>query len=177
MGDYQEAMDYYDAAEAMCRRAVDLSQGGLLEIKIEYFGSDSLLAYIANRSSNLKRLVLTECDHVTGMGILEAVMKLTRLEHLELSDFYFMELDLQSIGLSCPLLKTLKLNNVGYYYKEDECDDDALAIAGTMPGLHHLQLVGNMLTNAGLNAIVENCHHLKYLDLRNCGHVNLAAPQ
>lgn len=49
MGDYQEAMDYYDAAEAMCRSAVDLSQGGLVEINIEYFGSDSLLAYIADR--------------------------------------------------------------------------------------------------------------------------------
>lgn len=49
MGKYEEAMDYYRAAEAMCRRAVDLSQGGLLEINIEYFGTDSLLAYIADR--------------------------------------------------------------------------------------------------------------------------------
>ncbi|EFH40230.1 hypothetical protein ARALYDRAFT_917899 [Arabidopsis lyrata subsp. lyrata] len=30
--------------EAMCRHAVDLSRGGLLEINIEDFGSDSLLS-------------------------------------------------------------------------------------------------------------------------------------
>lgn len=108
------------------------------------------------------------------MGLLGAVMKLKLLEHLELSYFYFMELDLESIGLSCPLLKTLKLNNVGCYYLEDESDDDALAIAKTMPGLHHLQLVGNRVTNTGLNAIVENCPHLKSLDLRDCGYINLA---
>lgn len=35
--------------EAMCRHAVDLSRGGLLEINIEDFGSDSLLSYIADR--------------------------------------------------------------------------------------------------------------------------------
>nr|VDD12322.1 unnamed protein product [Brassica oleracea] len=174
MGEYKEAMDYYHAAEAMCRRAVDLSQGGLFEINIEYFGTDSLLAYIADRSSNLKHLVLTECNHITDVGLLEAVMKLKLLEHLELSHFYFMELDLESIGLSCPLLKTLKLNNVGYYYLEDESDDDALAIAKTMTGLHHLQLIGNRLTNTGLNAIVENCPHLKSVDLRDCGYINLA---
>ncbi|XP_048633521.1 putative F-box/LRR-repeat protein 23 [Brassica napus] len=174
MGEYNEAKDYYHAAEAMCRRAVDLSQGGLLEINIEYVGTDSLLAYIADRSSNLKQLVLTECNGITDVGLLGAVMKLKLLEHLELSYFYFMELDLESIGLSCPLLKTLKLNNVGCYYLEDESDDDALAIAKTMPGLHHLQLVGNRVTNTGLNAIVENCPHLKSLDLRDCGYINLA---
>ncbi|CAG7906795.1 hypothetical protein BRARA_D01227 [Brassica rapa] len=174
MGEYNEAKDYYHAAEAMCRCAVDLSQGGLLEINIEYVGTDSLLAYIADRSSNLKQLVLTECNGITDVGLLGAVMKLKLLEHLELSYFYFMELDLESIGLSCPLLKTLKLNNVGCYYLEDESDDDALAIAKTMPGLHHLQLVGNRVTNTGLNAIVENCPHLKSLDLRDCGYINLA---
>lgn len=37
--------------ESMCRHAVDRSQGGLLEIDIEYFGTDKLLDYIADRFS------------------------------------------------------------------------------------------------------------------------------
>lgn len=126
------------------------------------------------RSSNLKHLGIIECDGITGTGLLEAVMKLTLLEHLELSKFFYMEFDLEAIGLSCPLLKTLKLNIVGYYYNFDECDDDALAIAKTMHGLVHLQLTGNRLTNTGLNAIVENCPHLKNLDLRDCSYINIA---
>ncbi|XP_018453864.1 F-box protein SKIP19-like [Raphanus sativus] len=41
--------------EIMCRHAVDRSQGGLLETDIWYFGTDELLNYIADRSSNLKK--------------------------------------------------------------------------------------------------------------------------
>ncbi|KAF8112189.1 hypothetical protein N665_0066s0063 [Sinapis alba] len=37
--------------EAMCRHAVDRSQGGLVEIVIWNFGTDSLLNYIADRCS------------------------------------------------------------------------------------------------------------------------------
>ncbi|XP_010455875.2 PREDICTED: F-box protein SKIP19-like [Camelina sativa] len=36
--------------DILCRHAVDLSQGGLLEINLDFFSSDSLLAYIADRS-------------------------------------------------------------------------------------------------------------------------------
>lgn len=35
--------------EKMCRHAVDRSNGQLLSINIEYFGTDELLQYIANR--------------------------------------------------------------------------------------------------------------------------------
>ena len=35
--------------EIMCRHAVDRSQGGLVEINIWYFGTDSLLNYVADR--------------------------------------------------------------------------------------------------------------------------------
>ncbi|KAF2577355.1 hypothetical protein F2Q68_00002278 [Brassica cretica] len=37
-----------------------------------------------------------------------------------------------------------------------------------MPGLRHLQLYGNGLTNKGLNAILDACPHLVHLDIRKC---------
>lgn len=42
-----EAMDY--DLEEMCRHAVDRSSGYLVDINIEYFGTDELLEYITNR--------------------------------------------------------------------------------------------------------------------------------
>ncbi|KAL1188346.1 putative F-box/LRR-repeat protein 23 [Cardamine amara subsp. amara] len=51
------------------------------------------------------------------------------------------------------------------------CDDDALAIDETMPQLVRLELFGNRLTNIGLNAILDNCHHLEHLDLRCCSNI------
>ncbi|KAL6282710.1 hypothetical protein ACE6H2_013639 [Prunus campanulata] len=52
-------------------------------------------------------------------------------------------------------------------------DDEALAIAGTMNALHHLQLFGNRLTNDGLRKILDCCPHLESLDLRNCFNIDL----
>ncbi|CAE6137783.1 unnamed protein product [Arabidopsis arenosa] len=241
--------------ESMCRHAVDRSQGGLLEIDIEYFGTDKLLDYIADSSSNLRSLRLVRCHQITDKGVAEAVVKLPLLEDLEVSycsfsgeclsvvgqscphlktlklnrrphysfdllshactrrpslikaivhntssnlksfalpvcypsittieelvnaiakfpfletleffDFLFI-LDLKAIGHACPQLKTLKINFSGY----TPCDDDdAIAIAESMPELRHLQLIGNgRLTDTGLNAIRDGCPHLEHLDRRD----------
>ncbi|CAE6137990.1 unnamed protein product [Arabidopsis arenosa] len=156
----------------MCH-AVDLSQGGLVEINIECFGTDSLLTYIADRSSNLRRLGLVKCDQITGMGLFAAVMKLPMLEDLELSYCSIKGLNLEAIGYACPHLKTLKLNCQGYnIFARFESDHDALDIAKRMPELRYLQLFGNRLTDIGLNAILDGCPHLEYLDLRQCFNID-----
>lgn len=47
-------------------------------------------------------------------------------------------------------------------------NEDAKAIARTMPNLQHLGLVANDLTEKGLKAILEGCPRLESLDLRMC---------
>ncbi|CAE6137728.1 unnamed protein product [Arabidopsis arenosa] len=166
LGDWED-MDYN--LEIMCRHAVDRSQGGLVEIDIWYFGTDGLLNYIADRSSNLRSLRLTRCSQITDNGLVEAVLKLPLLEDLELSYCSLSGVSLKVLGQSCPNMKTLKLKR----YPQKENDDDALAIAETMPKLRHLQLFGNGLSDTGLNAILDSCLTLEHLDLRRCFNVNL----
>ncbi|ESQ36146.1 hypothetical protein EUTSA_v10009631mg, partial [Eutrema salsugineum] len=163
----------YDLLEKMCRHAVDLSQGGLVEIDIRNFCTDSLLNYIADSSSNLRSIKLAMCYQITNEGLIEAVVKLPLLEDLEISYCSLSGEFLKVVGQSCPNLKTLKKNCVGYRRPRHECDDVALAIAETMSGLRHLQLFGNKLTDAGLNAILDSCPNLEHLDLRQCFNVNL----
>ncbi|CAH8278994.1 unnamed protein product [Arabidopsis lyrata] len=161
--------------DAMCRHAVDLSRGGLLEIYIEFFGSDSLLTYIADRSSKLRRLGAIDGGIITSFGIFKAAVKLPLLEELEVTDSFISGDHLKVVGKSCPKLRTLmirqlKLNRSRYL----DCDDEiALAIAETMPGLRHLQLLRNGLSDAGLNSILDNCPKLEHLDIRQCFNVNL----
>ncbi|KFK32207.1 hypothetical protein AALP_AA6G211200 [Arabis alpina] len=160
----------------MCRHAVNRSEGCLVEINIGNFGSDSLLIYIADRSPNLRSLGLVMNCLITTNGLVKAVSKLPLLEELELEvSNTFSTLDLKAIGHSCPKLKTLKLNCTGSilipWVVHD--DDDALAIAESMPQLHHLELIGNTLTNTGLNAILDKCPHLEHLDLRMCSNIYL----
>ncbi|CAN6861559.1 unnamed protein product [Brassica oleracea] len=157
--------------EMMCRHAVDRTQGGLVEIDIWHFGTDSLLSFIADRSSNLRSLRLAMCSPITTDGLTEAIAKLPLLEELEVSYCSLSGESLKLVGQSLPNLKTLKLNRIGLLRPRYESDIDALAIAETMHGLRFLQLFGNILTNGGLNAILDNCPDLEHLDLRFCFNV------
>ncbi|MCI35296.1 F-box protein SKIP19-like [Trifolium medium] len=43
-----------------------------------------------------------------------------------------------------------------------------------MPKLRHLSMSGNLLTNVGLDAILEGCLLLESLYLQNCFHLDLS---
>ncbi|GMI80390.1 SKP1/ASK-Interacting protein 19 [Hibiscus trionum] len=161
---------YYDL-EKMCFHAVDRSCGHLLDINIEYFGTDELLFYIAERSVHLKRLQLFSCCDISYDALGEVALNLPFLEELEIfvCDNDISKHALETIGRSCPLLKSLKYNLL--YCKDNVCDDEALAIAQSMPELRRLELLANGLTNEGLQAILDGCLHLEYLDLRQCFNV------
>ncbi|KAK8662008.1 hypothetical protein V6N13_091596 [Hibiscus sabdariffa] len=155
----------------MCFHAVDRSCGHLLDINIEHFGTDELLFYIAEWSVHLKHLRLFVCYDISEDTLGEVALKLPCLEELEVSICYIAEHSLKTIGRNCPLLKSLKYN---HRHSEDyACDDHALAIAQSMPELCRLELLGNALTNEGLQAILDGCRHLEYLDLRQCFNVHL----
>ncbi|KAK3039744.1 hypothetical protein RJ639_027401 [Escallonia herrerae] len=79
----------------------------------------------------------------------------------------------EAAGRSCPMLKSFKLNKRAYRSPDFDCDDEALAIAGSIPGLHYPQLIGSKITNKGLQAILDKCPHLEYVDLWQCLNVRL----
>ncbi|XVE94243.1 hypothetical protein REPUB_Repub01dG0264800 [Reevesia pubescens] len=173
MHNFSELLDMDYDLEKMCFHAVDRSCGHLLDINVEYFGSDELLNHIAERSSHLKRLRLVLCSNISDEGLSEAALKLPFLEELEISYCSISKDALETIGRCCPLLKSFKFNVQGCRRFHFESDDEALAIAQTMPELRHLQLFGNKLTNDGLQAILNGCPYLESLDLRQCFNVSL----
>ncbi|XP_057432129.1 putative F-box/LRR-repeat protein 23 [Lotus japonicus] len=116
---------------------------------------------------------LLEGWEISDAQVSEVVKKLPLLEEFEISFCYDLSKDtLELMGKCCPHLQVLKFNmqeTKGY-----ECDDEAFAIAKTMPRLRHIQLLGNSLTNEGLLAILDGCPHLESLDLRVCSNVKLS---
>ncbi|KAF8052683.1 hypothetical protein N665_1520s0001 [Sinapis alba] len=113
------------------------------------------------------------CYLLTTDGLAKALAKLPLLEELEFSYCSPSVESLRVVGRSCRNLKTLKLNRLWLLHIPHVSDDDALAIAETMPRLRHLQLFGNNLTDIGLKAILDNCPDLEHLDLSQCRNVNL----
>lgn len=159
--------------QSMLYNALDRSSGGLLSLDIEGFGSDQLILYIAQLSSQLKHLRLACCYSISADALIEALSKLSELEELELTLCPFSAEKTRNIVRCCPFLKTFKLNEQGSRNPNLACDDEAAAIADSLHELRHLQLIGNSMTNEGLKAILDNCPDLQSLDLRACFHVDL----
>ncbi|XP_070019540.1 putative F-box/LRR-repeat protein 23 [Nicotiana sylvestris] len=95
-----------------------------------------------------------------------------KLRHLRLVTCYYTEDGcLAAAAKNFPLLEELHI------YLSDMNKDDieviALAVARNMPKLRHLSLLGNVLTNEGLYAILDGCLHLQSLDIRHCFNINL----
>ncbi|PQP97613.1 F-box protein SKIP19 [Prunus yedoensis var. nudiflora] len=157
----------------MYRHVVDRSSGNVVDIIVEDFCTDELLKYITDSSRGTKRLRLVNCLDITDEGLSEVASKLPLLEELEISNSFLSHEPLQVVEASCPLLKSFKFNHRWYIWDRRKSNNHALAIAGTMHDLHHLQLRGNKPTNDGLRAILDRCPHLETLVLRQCSHLKL----
>ncbi|CAM8890789.1 unnamed protein product [Rhodiola kirilowii] len=157
---------YWLDTEGMARHAVDRSCGQLLEINIEYFGTDEFIHYLAQHASQLRRLRLVSCHCVTEDVLKETAAQFPYLEELEVQSTPFSTAAVEAIGRSCPRMKSLKNNALGYSPQQAHDDDVAIIIAETMPQLCHLQLIGNMMTNDGLKVLLNKCISLESLDLR-----------
>ncbi|OIV89185.1 hypothetical protein TanjilG_25391 [Lupinus angustifolius] len=163
----------FDYLEKMCRHAIDRSRGNLVDITLERYCSDDLLTYITDSTNHLQRMRLLSCNDISEEGMIKAAKKLPLLEELDITISNLSKDALEVIGHCCPLLKSLKFNMQVCGHPQFASDDEAFAIAQTMPNLRHLQLFGNKLTNDGVLAILDGCPHLESLDIRQCFNVCL----
>ncbi|RZC59927.1 hypothetical protein C5167_021685 [Papaver somniferum] len=145
--------------------AVDRSCGQMVEFTMGDFGTDELLAYIADRSDSLKLLRLVSCNKVSARGLTNISNKVPMLEKLEIVHCYFLAQTLEAIVESFPRMKSFML--VSHFDDIIDDDFDAEVISKNMPELRHLCLRGNQLTSLGLYSIILSCPHLKSLNLRD----------
>lgn len=162
----------------MCRRAVDRSQGQLIDLTMAYFGRDELLDYIILRSRHLRRLTLACCYEISTSALVKAIKRVPELEELHLALPYIRAADIETIGISCPMLKSFTLNDLWWKQRQRMHrwfpeNAEALAIAKSMPNLQHLRILGNSLDNEGLQAILDSCPYIESLVLRYCFGVDL----
>jgi len=124
-----------------------------------------LSSYKFYRASNLRCLRLDSCGRISNEGWCEVAKKFSRLEEIYIC--LESNISLEDVGRSCPLLKSLT-----FYGMSDggrsTCDDEAFSIAETMPGLLHLVLHGDPLSDVGLLAILDGCPGLASLDILGC---------
>ncbi|XP_076915328.1 putative F-box/LRR-repeat protein 23 [Bidens hawaiensis] len=166
----------------MCKVAVHRSQGQLVDLTTVGFCDNHLLEFVADRSSRLRRLECVLYFHFFEEIWSDAFKKMPLLEELNIVSSKIWKKDIEAAGRYCPLLRTLKVNQGAVISSSWSSNDDrilviqnelAVSIGKNLPELTHLELVGNCMTNIGLQAILDGCRHLELLDLRRCLYIDL----
>ncbi|XP_024971953.1 putative F-box/LRR-repeat protein 23 [Cynara cardunculus var. scolymus] len=167
-------LDYWHETY-MRKHAVDRSQGQLIDITINCFG-DEILQYVADRSSQLRRLKVV-CYYGYAAAYrswTETLKKFPLLEDLSLFSLEISKEAIETAGRYCPMLITFELNKRAFCGSLGDAGNEiAIAIGENLHKLDHLELIGNSLTNIGLQVILDGCPHLKSLDLRKCCSLDL----
>ncbi|TVU02113.1 hypothetical protein EJB05_52479, partial [Eragrostis curvula] len=140
----------------------------------EYFVDDSFLRHISWQTPCLKSLRLICCDIVSDGGLIAALMAHPLLEELELSLCGNISRNwVGYAGEAISKMQHLRKNSHFVNCRESDRDVEAQAIATYMQDLRSLQLFGNVLTNEGLEAILDYCPKLEYLDIRYCFNIDM----
>lgn len=101
--------------------------------------------------------------------------KLSMVTFLDLSYCLKIESsDLEMIGKKCNLLEGLcrNMHPLDMEGKSSQ-DDEAFAIATTMPKLKHLEMAYQLISTQSVMEILSKCPLMEVLDLRGCWDVNL----
>ncbi|KAL1164004.1 hypothetical protein V6Z11_A06G040500 [Gossypium hirsutum] len=159
--------------DRMLRMLVTRSSGSLRNLHVSGLLNDSIFSFITENAGSLQVLRLPH-SKISDSIVEQTAQRLSTVTFLDLS--YCRKIGAQAIeaiGKHCKLLVTLCrnmhfLDSAG----KDEPEDEANAIAATMPRLKHLELgCHNISTECVLN-IISSCPQLEHLDINSCLSVN-----
>ncbi|XP_061364245.1 F-box protein FBW2-like [Gastrolobium bilobum] len=163
-----------DHLDRMVEMLITRSSGALRKLSVSGLQTEKIFTFIAENAASLQNLRLPRSnmnDHIVEL----VTRRLCMISFLDVS--YCLEIDahaLDIIGKNCKLLEGLCRN----MHPVDTAgnpleDDEAFAIASTMPKLKHLEMVYHVISNDGVLQILSNCPKLELLDLRGSWGVKL----
>ncbi|OMO94476.1 hypothetical protein CCACVL1_05984 [Corchorus capsularis] len=163
-----------DQLNRMLRMLITRSSGSLRKLCVSCLHNDDIFSFITQNASSLQVLRLPRSE-MSDSIVEQTAGRLSSITCLDLS--YCGKIGapgLEAIGKHCKLLVSLcrnmhPLDTVGKLSQ----DDDANAIAASMPRLKRLEMAYNLIGTASVQNILSGCPQLEFLDLRGCWDVNL----
>ncbi|KAL2521525.1 F-box protein FBW2 [Forsythia ovata] len=163
-----------EIVDRMVRLLVTRSGGSLRKLCVSGLSSDQSILFIANHAKSLRTLRLPR-SYFNDSIMEKAAGMLSTITFLDLSYCINIGADaLEAIGKHCRFLTSLRriMHPLEVINKLSQ-DDEALAIATTMPRLKHLEIAYLLVGTESVIEILKNCKQLELLDVRGCWNVNL----
>lgn len=160
--------------ERMLDLLVRRSCGSCRRIAVSGLPNDSILSFIVDHAGSLQSLELPRSE-VSDAGIEQIAGRLPNITFLDISSCKKIGARaLKAFGVHCKSLIGLRRTMHPLEVAGKVCqDDEALAIAVTMPKIRHLELAYLLLTTQGVLEILSRCADLEFLDIRGCWDVKL----
>ncbi|XP_027075281.1 F-box protein FBW2-like isoform X1 [Coffea eugenioides] len=160
--------------DQMLQLLITRSCGSFRKLCVSGISNDLSFAYIANHAKCLQTLRLPR-SQISHSIVEQVAGMLSTLTFLDLS--YCIKIGaeaLEAIGKNCKFLTGLRriMHPLEVIDKLSQ-DDEALAIASTMPKLKHLEIAYLLVSTSSVIEILTNCRQLELLDVRGCFNVNL----
>ncbi|KAJ7958987.1 F-box protein FBW2 [Quillaja saponaria] len=163
-----------DQLDRMLQMLIARSSGSLRKLCVSGLHTDLIFTSIAENAGSLQTLRLPRSE-ITDSVVEEIAGRLSTITFLDLS--YCVKIGahaLEIIGKNCKLLVGLcrnmhPLDTAGKPLQ----DDEAYAIACTMPKLKHLEMAYHLISTRSVLQILSGCPELEVLDLRGCWDVKL----
>ncbi|XP_010543889.1 PREDICTED: F-box protein FBW2-like [Tarenaya hassleriana] len=160
--------------DRMLQTLITRSSGSLRKLAVTGLQNDSIFSFIAQHAGSLRMLRVPRSD-LSDSVVEEVAEKLSTLTFLDLS--YCCKLGspaIEAIGKHCKSLvefcrnmHPLDVASVSSH------DDEAYAIANSMPKLKRLEMAYLRVSTEGVLKILSSCPSLEFLELRGCWDVQL----
>ncbi|CAI8597534.1 unnamed protein product [Vicia faba] len=163
-----------DKLDQMLHMLINKSCGSLRKLCVSGLQSESIFTFIAENAGSLRSLRLPR-SNMSDLVVEQIAGKFSMITFLDVS--YCIKIGasaIEMIGMNCKMLEGLCRNMHPLDTADKPLqDDEAYAIAATMPKLKHLEMAYQRISTLGVVRIFSNCPKLEFLDLRGCWSVNL----
>ncbi|OMO73053.1 F-box protein FBW2 isoform 1 [Corchorus olitorius] len=163
-----------ETLDRMLQMLINRSSGSLRKLCVTGLPNDRSFSFIADNAKSLQTLRLPRSE-ISDSVVEEVAGRLSSVTFLDVS--YCRNIGapaLEAIGKHCKSLMGLRrtMHPLEVIDKQSQ-DDEALAIATTMPKLKQLEVAYLLISTEGVLKILENCPELELLDVRGCWNVKL----
>ncbi|KAJ4869549.1 F-box protein FBW2 [Raphanus sativus] len=163
-----------DHLDRMLQMLINRSSGSLRKLSVTGLQNDSIFSFIAQHAGSLKTLkVPRSC--LSNSGVVNVAEKLSSLTFLDFS--YCCKVGPEAIQAICKHCQSLIEFSRNMHPLDVASvvshDNEAYAIASTMPKLKRLEISYHRVSTEGVLKILSSCIFLEFLELRVCWDVQL----